>query len=34
LQQEKFRADILSPDVVAKLVDEMIRAGIEWPEKK
>lgn len=34
LQQEKFRTDILSPDVVARLVDEMIKAGVEWPEKK
>lgn len=34
LQQEKFRTDILSPDVVARLVDEMIKGGFEWLEKK
>jgi len=34
LQQEKFRTDILSPEVVARLVDEGWKAGMEWPDKK
>jgi mediator of RNA polymerase II transcription subunit 31 len=34
LQQEKFRADILAPDTVARLVDEGWKAGMEWPEKR
>lgn len=34
LQQERFRAEIMSPDVVMRLVDEGWKAGMEWPEKK
>lgn len=34
LQQERFRTDILSPDVVARLIDEGWKAGMEWPGKK
>ena len=30
LQHEKFRHDIISPDVVARLVDEGARAAVEW----
>ncbi|RDL41079.1 uncharacterized protein BP5553_01058 [Venustampulla echinocandica] len=31
LQQERFRADILSPDVVARLMDEGAKSAAEWP---
>jgi len=34
LQQERFRTDILSPETVARMVDEGWRAGQEWPEMK
>jgi len=34
LQQERFRTDILSPDVVARFMDEGWKAGMEWPDKK
>ncbi|TAQ84656.1 hypothetical protein B7494_g7031 [Chlorociboria aeruginascens] len=30
LQQERFRQDILSPDVVARLIEEGIKKGTEW----
>ncbi|KAF4629269.1 hypothetical protein G7Y89_g8879 [Cudoniella acicularis] len=31
LQQEKFRADILSPDVTTRLMEEGAKAAAEWP---
>ncbi|KUJ23586.1 SOH1-domain-containing protein [Mollisia scopiformis] len=31
LQQERFRADILSPDVVARLFEEGMKRGAEGP---
>ncbi|KAH6667534.1 SOH1-domain-containing protein [Halenospora varia] len=31
LQQERFRADILSPDVAARLAEEEVKAAAEWP---
>ncbi|KAH8811437.1 SOH1-domain-containing protein [Xylogone sp. PMI_703] len=31
LQQERFRAEILSPDVVARLVEEGVKAGMTYP---
>jgi len=31
LQQDKFRTDILSPDVVARLMEEGIKKGLEGP---
>ncbi|KAK0730055.1 SOH1-domain-containing protein [Lasiosphaeris hirsuta] len=30
LQQEKFRQDIISPDLVQALIVEGMRAGVEW----
>ncbi|KAK3363276.1 SOH1-domain-containing protein [Lasiosphaeria hispida] len=30
LQQEKFRQDIISPDLVQALIVEGMKAGIEW----
>ncbi|GJN81504.1 mediator of RNA polymerase II transcription subunit 31 [Purpureocillium lilacinum] len=30
LQQERFRQDIMSPDLVARLVDEEMRASVQW----
>lgn len=30
LQQETFRQSIIRPDVVAKLVEEEMRAAVEW----
>jgi len=33
LQQEKFRQDILSPDIVARMVEEGVKAGMDWPSK-
>ncbi|KAL2757797.1 hypothetical protein ACRALDRAFT_1068297 [Sodiomyces alcalophilus JCM 7366] len=30
LQQEQFRQDIISPDLVQRLVDDNMRAAIEW----
>jgi len=34
LQQERFRTDILSPETMARMMDEGWKAGMEWPEKK
>lgn len=34
LQHERFRTDILSPDVVARLADEGWKAGMQWPDKR
>jgi mediator of RNA polymerase II transcription subunit 31 len=31
LQQERFRQDILSPDVMARMVEEGVKSGMEWP---
>ncbi|CZS98599.1 hypothetical protein WAI453_001954 [Rhynchosporium graminicola] len=31
LQQERFRADILSPEIVAKLFEEGVKKGLEGP---
>jgi len=33
LQQERFRADVLSPDVVSALVREGVEAAIEYQSK-
>ncbi|KAF6802941.1 mediator of rna polymerase ii transcription subunit 31 [Colletotrichum musicola] len=30
LQQEQFRQDIISPDLVQRLVDDGMRAAVEW----
>jgi mediator of RNA polymerase II transcription subunit 31 len=30
LQQEQFRQDIMSPDLVQRLVEEEIKASVEW----
>ncbi|KAH7358332.1 mediator of RNA polymerase II transcription subunit 31 [Plectosphaerella cucumerina] len=30
LQQEKFRQDIISPDLVQRLVDDGMQAAVEW----
>ncbi|GKT42683.1 mediator of RNA polymerase II transcription subunit 31 [Colletotrichum spaethianum] len=30
LQQEQFRVDIISPDLVQRLVDEGMKAAIDW----
>ncbi|KAK1994563.1 RNA polymerase II transcription subunit 31 mediator [Colletotrichum falcatum] len=30
LQQEQFRMDIISPDLVQRLIDEGMKAAIEW----
>jgi mediator of RNA polymerase II transcription subunit 31 len=30
LQQERFRQDILSPDLMNKLVEDGMRAAVEW----
>ncbi|KAK3693661.1 SOH1-domain-containing protein [Podospora appendiculata] len=33
LQQEKFRQDIISPDLVHALIAEGMKAGVEWHQK-
>ncbi|RQM06540.1 hypothetical protein DH86_00003256, partial [Scytalidium sp. 3C] len=33
LQQERFRTEILSPDVVARLVEEGVKAGMTYPRR-
>ncbi|RFU32633.1 hypothetical protein B7463_g3700, partial [Scytalidium lignicola] len=33
LQQERFRAEILSPDVVVRLVEEGVKAGMAYPRR-
>lgn len=30
LQQEQFRQDIISPDLVQRLVDDGMKAAVEW----
>jgi mediator of RNA polymerase II transcription subunit 31 len=30
LQQKKFREEIVRPDLVQRLVDEGMRAAVEW----
>ncbi|KAF9875032.1 RNA polymerase II transcription subunit 31 mediator [Colletotrichum karsti] len=30
LQQEQFRQDIISPDLVQRLIDDGMRAAVEW----
>lgn len=30
LQQEKFRQDIMSPDLVQRLVEDEMKAAVEW----
>jgi mediator of RNA polymerase II transcription subunit 31 len=30
LQQERFRQDILSPDLVQRLIEEEMKAAVEW----
>ncbi|WYZ39473.1 hypothetical protein EsH8_III_001387 [Colletotrichum jinshuiense] len=30
LQQEQFRQDVISPDLVQRLVDDGMRAAVEW----
>ncbi|KAG5981070.1 hypothetical protein E4U54_006685, partial [Claviceps lovelessii] len=34
LQQERFRHDIMSPDLVQRLVEEEMRAAVEWHNDK
>ncbi|KAJ9155613.1 hypothetical protein NKR23_g1937 [Pleurostoma richardsiae] len=34
LQQERFRQDIISPDLVSALVQEGLKAAVEWHEKE
>lgn len=33
LQQERFRQDIISPDLVQRLVEEEMRAAVEWHQE-
>ncbi|KAF4124759.1 hypothetical protein GMORB2_5425 [Geosmithia morbida] len=33
LQQERFRQDIISPDLVQKLVEDEMRAAVEWHQE-
>ncbi|KAL2210220.1 SOH1-domain-containing protein [Sarocladium strictum] len=30
LQQERFRQDIISPDLVARLIEDGMKAAVEW----
>ena len=34
LQQERFRQDIISPEVAGRLYEEGMRAAVEWHQEK